>query len=62
MNNIQDIDGQNGKSGGRVLSTGLGLKSGVCGCRMAILCIPCILNSNKTIAECKMGMFIYKLA
>jgi len=30
MNNIQDIGGLNGKSGGRVLfTTGLGLKSGI---------------------------------
>jgi len=29
MNFIRDIDGRNGKSGGRVLFTGLGLKSEV---------------------------------
>jgi len=29
MNCIRDIDGRNGKSGCRVLFTGLGLKSGV---------------------------------
>jgi hypothetical protein len=29
MNSILDFDGLNGKSGGRVLFTGLGLKSGV---------------------------------
>jgi len=29
MNCIRDIDGRNGKTGGRVLFTGFGLKSGV---------------------------------
>ena len=29
MNCIWDFEGRNGKSGGRVLFTGLGLKSGV---------------------------------
>ena len=28
MNYIRDFDGRNGKSGGRVLFTGIGLKSG----------------------------------
>ena len=31
MNYIRDFDERNGKSGGRVLFTGIGLKSGVCG-------------------------------
>jgi len=44
MNSIRDIDGRNGKSGGIVLFTGLGLKSGVCDCGMGDLCLDINMN------------------